>query len=183
MVGSEGFLKAVALRARRAALSRVANMLKTITSSVLLLALFAAAPARATETASSKDTSVLDVTIDQAKIERVPEGTSTLVIGNPMIADVLMLKGGVGMVVTGKGYGQTNLIAIDGHGNVLEDRQLRVAPTNTVLVVQRGDQRSSYACNPICMPTVQLGDDAKAFGDAGNQIQQRNGYAATGATK
>jgi hypothetical protein len=183
MVGSEGFHKAVALRARRAVLSRVANMLKTITSSVLLLAVLAAAPARATETASAKDTSVLDVTLDQAKIERVPEGTSTIVIGNPMIADVSMLKGGVGMVVTGKGYGQTNLIALDGHGNVLEDRQLRVAPTNTVLVVQRGDSRSSYSCNPVCMPTVQLGDDPKVFGEVGGQIQQRNGYAATGGGK
>jgi Flp pilus assembly secretin CpaC len=157
-------------------------MLKTIASSVLLLALVAAAPARATESASpdgsGKDTSVLDVTIDQAKIERVPTGTSTLVIGNPMIADVTMLKGGVGMVVTGKGYGQTNIIALDDRGNVLFERQLRVAPTNSVLVVQRGDSRSSYSCNPICMPTVQLGDDTKVFGDAGSQIQQRNGYAS-----
>ena len=123
------------------------------------------------------------ITVDQAMVAKLPASTATVIIGNPAIADVTTLKNNGGMVVTGKGYGQTNLIAIDGHGNVLEDRQLRVAPTNTVLVVQRGDQRSSYACNPICMPTVQLGDDAKAFGDAGNQIQQRNGYAATGATK
>ena len=82
------------------------------------------------------------------------------------------------MVVTGKGYGQTNLIELDGDGNVLADRQLRVTPTSSVLVVQRGDSRSSYSCNPVCMPTVQLGDDAKSFGDAGGQIQQRNGFAS-----
>ena len=159
-------------------------MLKSITSSVLLLALLAAAPARATETVSGKDTSVLDVTIDQAKIERVPEGTSTIVIGNPMIADVSMLKGGVGMVVTGKGYGQTNLIAIDAEGAVLGEKQLRVEPGNTVLVVQRGDSRASYSCNPVCMPTVQLGDDDKVFGAVGGQITQRNGLAAgPGAAK
>ena len=40
----------------------------------------------------------------------------------------------------------------------------------------------SYACNPDCMPTVQLGDDDKTFTEAGTQISStRNGYAAGGA--
>ena len=47
-----------------------------------------------------------------------PAGTSTLVVGNPLIADVTMFKGGVSMVVTAKGVGQTNLIAIDASGNI-----------------------------------------------------------------
>ena len=40
--------------------------------------------------------------------------------------------------------------------------------------------RISYACNPACMPTVQLGDDDKTFKDVGEQISTRNGYAAGG---
>jgi len=63
--------------------------------------------------AASPDSDVLKITLDQAKVAKVPGGTTTLVVGNPAIADVTMLKGGVGMVVTGKGYGQTNLVAID----------------------------------------------------------------------
>lgn len=156
-------------------------MLNRLLSSVFLLALLGGAPALAEETVAmtrAGKTEVMRITIDQAKIERLPPGTSTLVIGNPMIADVSMLKGGVGMVVTGKGYGQTNLIAVDADGGVLEERQLLVEPGHAVLVVQRGDQRASYACNPVCMPTVQLGDDANVFGAAGGQIQQRNGFAA-----
>jgi hypothetical protein len=31
------------------------------------------------------------------------------------------------------------------------------------------------------MPTVQLGDDDKAFKDVGEQISTRNGYASGGA--
>ena len=143
----------------------------------LLFAGFVSA-AGATESGS---VDILRVTLDQAKIAHVPTGTSTLVIGNPMIADVTMLKGGGGMVVTGKGFGQTNLIAIDATGNILDEKQIRVEPGNTTLVVQRGSERSSYSCTPICMPTVQLGDDTKFFGDTGGQIQQRNGYAASGA--
>ena len=76
-----------------------------------------------------------------------------------MVADVTMLKGGNGMVVTGKGYGQTNLIALDAQGNILDEKQLRVEPGQSVLVVQRGEARASYSCNPWCMPTVQLGDE------------------------
>jgi hypothetical protein len=120
---------------------------------------------------------VLKITVDQAKVAKVPVGTTTLVVGNPAIADVTMLKGGVGMVITGKGYGQTNLVAIDVTGNILDEKQIVVAPTRTVLVVQRGEARASYTCNPTCMPTVQLGDEEKAFDDAGKQINARNALA------
>ena len=115
-------------------------------------------------------TSVLAITIDQAKVAKIPTGTATLVVGNPAIADVTMLKGGLSMVVTAKGYGQTNLVAVDASGNILDEKQIRVDPARTMLVVQRGAARSSYSCNPWCMPTVQLGDDNTVFGEAGGQI-------------
>ena len=122
-------------------------------------------------------TGVLAITIDQAKVAKIPAGTATLVVGNPAIADVTMLKGGLSMVVTAKGYGQTNLVAVDASGNILDEKQIRVDPARTMLVVQRGAARSSYSCNPWCMPTVQLGDDNTVFGEAGSQISTRNGLA------
>jgi hypothetical protein len=131
--------------------------------------------------AAAAPADVLKITLDQAQVAKVPAGTTTLVVGNPSIADVTMLKGGVGMVVTGKGYGQTNLVAIDAQGNILDEKQIQVTPTHNVLVVQRGDARTSYACNPLCMPTVQLGDEDTAFNEAGKQITTRNGLAQ-GAT-
>jgi hypothetical protein len=94
---------------------------------------------------------------------------------------VTMLKNNNSMVITGKGFGQTNLIAIDAGGSIIEERQVRVLPARTVLVLQNGTSRISYACNPECMPTVQLGDDDKSFAEAGGQISTRNNYAA-GAT-
>jgi hypothetical protein len=133
------------------------------------------AVAAATEAATATD--VLAITIDQAKVAKVPSGTATLVVGNPAIADVTMLKGGVTMVVTAKGYGETNLVAIDASGNILDEKQIRVDPARTMLVVQRGAARASYSCNPWCMPTVQLGDDNTVFGEAGGQISTRNGLA------
>lgn len=125
---------------------------------------------------------VVTITLDEARVARIPEGTSTLVVGNPMIADVTMLKSGDAMVLTGKGYGETNLIALDSHGAIILEKQLRVLPDRSVVVLQNGASRVSYACNPDCMPTVQLGDDPKTFNDAGSEITTRNGFAA-GAVK
>jgi Flp pilus assembly secretin CpaC len=124
---------------------------------------------------------LLDVTLDQAKIAKVPMGTRTLVVGSPIVADVTLLKGSNTMVVTGKGFGETNLIALDGEGNVLDEKMIRVAPTNSVLVVQRGMDRESYSCTPQCMPAVQLGDGPQ-FSNASTQITARNGLAAPSAT-
>jgi Flp pilus assembly secretin CpaC len=124
---------------------------------------------------------LLDVTLDQAKVARVPEGTKTLVIGSPIVADVTLLKGSNTMVVTGKGFGETNLIALDGEGNILDEKMIRVAPTNSVLVVQRGMDRESYSCTPLCMPAVQLGDGPQ-FSNASGQITARNGLAAPAAS-
>jgi Flp pilus assembly secretin CpaC len=123
--------------------------------------------------AHAAGTPVLSVTVDEAKIARVPEGTTTLVIGNPIVADVTMLKGSGAMVVTGKGFGQTNLIALDAQGNVLDEKMIRVVPTTSTLLVQRGTDRESYSCAPQCMPTVQLGD-GKIFTEASSQITSRN---------
>jgi hypothetical protein len=125
----------------------------------------------------------LKVTLDQAKVLQLPEGAKTLVVGNPAIADVTMLKGGVAMVLTGKGYGQTNMIALDAQGNIIDEKQIDVEPSRSVLVVQRGNDRESYWCNPTCMPTVQLGDENKAFSEASGQIGARNALAEGGGAK
>ena len=132
---------------------------------------------------SASPPGVLEITLDQAKVAQLPAGATTLVVGNPAIADVTMLKGGVAMVVTGKGYGETNLIALDAQGNIIDEKKIDVEPTRSVLVVQRGNERESYWCNPICMPTVQLGDENKAFSEASGQIGARNALAQGGATK
>jgi hypothetical protein len=143
---------------------------------VTFILAFGASPARA-------ETDVIAVTLDQAKIARLPSGAATLIIGNPMIADVTMLKNSNSMVITGKGFGQTNLIAVGADGSVIDEKQLQVVPAKTVLILQSGPSRVSYACNPDCMPSVQLGDDEKSFSEAGGQISARNGYALGGAAK
>jgi Pilus formation protein N terminal region len=155
--------------------NEVVSMSSRLWLALAFIVAFGAAPAGA-QTSSE----VLAITLDEAKVAKLPEGTSTLVVGNPMIADVTMLKTGDAMVLTGKGYGETNLIALDSRGAIIFERQLRVLPSKSVLVLQNGGSRVSYSCNPDCMPTVQLGDDPKTFNDAGGEITTRNGFASGG---
>jgi hypothetical protein len=119
----------------------------------------------------------LVVTVDQARVVRIPPTARTLIIGNPMIADVTLLKQSGTMVVTGKGFGETNLIALDTDGKPVAESMLQVVNGGNGLVVQRGMDRESYTCAPRCQPTARLGDDSKFFGDVTSQIQAHNSQA------
>jgi Flp pilus assembly secretin CpaC len=124
---------------------------------------------------------VVLVTVDHAKVIRLPERAQTVVVGNPMIADVTVQKNGI-LVVTGKSYGVTNLIALDGAGGLLAESLISVqGATEALVTVLRGKERDverqTYACTPICQPTLQLGDDAKYFSEVQGQAGQRNTLA------
>ena len=81
------------------------------------------------------------VNVDQAKLVKLPSRVATIVVGNPLIADVTLQTGGV-IVVTGKGYGATNFIAMDRGGEVLVDRVIQVeGPTDQLVTVYRGVDR------------------------------------------
>lgn len=117
------------------------------------------------------------VVVDYAKVVRLPERTQTVIVGNPFIADVTVQKNGI-LVVTGKSYGVTNLIALDNTGTMLAETRISVQrPDQSVVIVQRGFERESYSCTPECMPSLLLGDAQKYFGEVGSQATQRNGLA------
>jgi Flp pilus assembly secretin CpaC len=68
----------------------------------------------------------LVVTIDQARVVDVPARTEALIVGNAAIADLTLLKQGATMVITGKGFGETNFIALDAAGHPLAQSLIRV---------------------------------------------------------
>lgn len=120
---------------------------------------------------------VLEVFLDHAKVIRLPERTQTVIVGNPFIADVTVQRNGI-LVVTGKSYGATNLIALDQEGLLLAESMISVqAPTDSVVVVQRGLARESYSCTPSCQPSLRLGDSPEYFGAVGSQATQRSTLA------
>ena len=119
----------------------------------------------------------LVVTTDRAKIIKLPDQTKTVIVGNPIIADVTIGKDGL-VILTGKSFGTTNLIALDGTGAILNKSTIQVQQANENLVImQRGLDRETYSCTPTCMPTVALGDETKYFTDAGSASTTRNKLA------
>lgn len=100
----------------------------------------------------------LRVSLDKARLARLPQQTQTLIIGQPGIADVTLLKAGGLGVVTGKSFGETNLVALDGQGGVLGEWTIRVGAEKPDLVLQNGTNRESFFCAPHCLPAVDLGD-------------------------
>lgn len=129
------------------------------------------------ETGESSENETVRVMVDHAKVVRLPERTQTVIVGNPMIADITVQRNGI-LVVTGKAYGATNLIALDAAGVLLAESMISVqAPTDAVVTVQRGLARESYSCTPTCQPSLRLGDSPEYFGGVGSQTTQRNSLA------
>jgi len=134
---------------------------------------------------STADT--IAVNVDQAKLVRLPGKVATIVVGNPLIADVTLQPGGM-IVVTGKGYGATNFIALDRGGEILVDRQIQVeGPSDRLVTVYRGIERESYSCMPTCQRRVTLGDSDAFFnntiGQSGTLSSSASGSGGGTANK
>ena len=135
-------------------------------------ALVAAAPAQA-------DT--VSVSLDQARLLKIPDRVTTIVIGNPLIADAALQGGGL-LVITGKGYGATNLLALDRDGKVVMSKNVQVIGPGgeDLVVVYRGVARETWSCASECQPRNALGDATAYFSDTLGQISARNGAAQGG---
>jgi len=136
---------------------------------LLAAGVFWAIPARA-------DT--VSINVDQAHILRLPGRVATIVIGNPLIADATLQSGGV-LVVTGKGYGATNVLALDRAGRIVLNQTVQVlAPAGDDLVtVYKGVERETYSCAPECERRITLGDSPTYFNATLTQSTTRNGQA------
>lgn len=137
-----------------------------------LLTVAVSAPARA-------DT--VTVHVDQAHLLKLPDRVATIIIGNPLIADATLQNGGI-LVVTGKGYGATNLMALDRNGRVIMSKFVRVLGPSSreLVVVYRGVERETYSCAPQCQPRITLGDSSVYFNATLAQTGARNGQAQGG---
>ncbi|MBI3701007.1 MAG: pilus assembly protein N-terminal domain-containing protein [Afipia sp.] len=127
------------------------------------------------------ETDSVAVVVDQARVIKLPERVSTIVVGNPLIADVTLQPGGM-VVVTGKGYGSTNMIAMDRTGAILADRSIQVeGPSDKLVTVFRGIDRESYSCTPVCQRRATLGDAPTYFDAVLGQTGNLNGAAGGSA--
>ena len=149
---------------------------------IMATGLTAVAPLAASGTAQA--TEAMTVVLDQALVLPLPADVSTIVVGNPAIADATTQNGSL-MVVTGKGYGLTNLMMLDAKGRTVAEHLVHVvSPRISTVTVFRGGKamdRLTYACAPRCEGTIVLGDSKDYFDRMKKQTEDRNKLASGGA--
>jgi Flp pilus assembly secretin CpaC len=109
--------------------------------------------------AFAETTDPISVKVNMARILRISAPAATVIIGNPGVADVT-IQDPQTLVLTGRSYGQTNLIVLDSAGNPVADTVVSVIQGQAdIVTVYMGASRQTLACEPVCQPTIMLGDD------------------------
>lgn len=135
--------------------------------------------AAATPAATAKES--IYVTVDRAKVMRIAEPASTVIIGNPAVADAVMHNQNT-LVIVGRRFGATNLIILDEDSQPIADEIIVVRPADsTVVTVQRQAARFSYSCSPTCSPSPVPGDQDEYFKTNSSQESDRNEVAEAAA--
>jgi Flp pilus assembly secretin CpaC len=141
-------------------------------------AMLAAIFAVATGTAKAED---LIVKYDQSQLLRLPRPAAEIIIGNPAIADISVQAGNL-LVITGKTFGITNIIALDAERNVIQDQRVLVKRDEVKVVnLHRGAQRQSYNCTPQCNPSITIGDEQAYFDTIQKASQAKIGFSERAA--
>ncbi len=92
----------------------------------------------------------IEVVMNQAKIVKLARPADTIVIGNPEIADA-SVQDAMTIVLTGKGFGVTNLVVLDSDGAPIVDEQVFVSRgTASSVRVYRRASVQTLSCTPYC---------------------------------
>ena len=123
----------------------------------------------------------LIVRYDQSQLLRMPRPVSEVIIGNSSIADV-SVQGNNMLVVTGKTFGVTNIIALDAEKNVIQDQRVIVQRDDSRVVnLHKGSQRQSYTCSPNCTPTITIGDENGFFEQVAKHARTKTSFSENSA--
>jgi hypothetical protein len=123
----------------------------------------------------------LIVNYDQSQLVKLPRPAAEIIIGNPAIADVTVQNGTL-LVVTGKTFGITNLIALDAQRNVIQEQRILVKRDEASVVnLNRGTLRQSYNCTPQCNPSIVIGDEDAYFDSVAKASEKKLGFSERAA--
>ena len=155
-------------------LAQTSRLCRTIAAAAIAVgSALAVAPAQAAED--------LIVKYDQSQLLRLPRPAAEIIIGNPAIADISVQSGNL-LVITGKTFGITNIIALDADRNVIQDQRVLVKRDEVKVVnLHRGAQRQSYNCTPQCNPSITVGDEQAYFDTIQKASQAKIGFSERAA--
>ncbi len=119
--------------------------------------------------------SQISVIVDEAKLLRLDDSASQIIIGNPGIADITVQSTKL-LVLTGKSYGLTNIIILNKHGETILNTRISVDDDHTRSVsLHKGSKRASFHCtgDSVCNASANMGDDSGHLGQTAGRIQTR----------
>jgi hypothetical protein len=121
------------------------------------------------------------VTYDQSQLLSLSRPAAEIIIGNPVIADVSVQSGNL-LVITGKSFGITNMIALDAKRQVIFERRILVKRDDVRVVnLQRGSLRQTFNCTPQCNPTITIGDEPAYFEATLKAAEKKSGMSEKAA--
>lgn len=105
--------------------------------------------------AGAASAQTLNVEIDRSARVALTGSAASVIVGNPAIADVTVVDANT-LFVTGKGYGVTEIVAVDGVGRTIFQGEVVVTGGSTGSVrVWRGAQATELACAASCAPSIR----------------------------
>jgi Flp pilus assembly secretin CpaC len=125
--------------------------------SAVLVALAAVSLASA---AAAQSAGPMNIGIDRSQRISLRGSVSSVIVNNPLIADVTVVDANT-LVIQGKGYGQTEILAVDAIGRTLFQNQIVVSGGQAgSLRVWRGGKATEMACGATCSPSLRVYENA-----------------------
>ena len=147
-------------------------------------ALFAATLIAASPVFAAGKSDPVALALDEVHTLTFRTPVSTVYVGNPSIADVTMIDARHAFV-QGKGYGRTNLVALNSDGKQVFGSSINVtgADHSNMVLLNRGSQRITLNCaGRRCEPTPMPGDGKEAYDPSNGVAAAHQGAARSAAT-
>ena len=102
-------------------------------------------------TLAAQPPKTVNITMDLAHLMRMDSPISTVIIGNPDIANASVQDQHT-LLLTGRGLGITNMMVFDKTGKQISNSLLRVVPQHAHRVIVQYDSTSqnTFVCLPAC---------------------------------
>lgn len=140
-------------------------MAQNLISGIAAAALLAAATMSTAAFAEAN----IEVVMNEARIIKLTRPADTIVVGNPAIADASVQDAST-IVLTGKGFGVTNLVVLDQQGAPIVDQQVVVTrQTVSSVRIYRRAQVQTLSCTPFCESSYKSEAERTSEGETSGQ--------------
>jgi Flp pilus assembly secretin CpaC len=126
---------------------------------------------RAKHVAMRRPGTTISIPMDEVRVVAFSQPVQTVYVGNPLIADITMIDSKHAFLL-GKGFGATNIIALNSDGKqVVNDTVSVFGHTGNLVILHRGAAQATYACSGArCEIAPTPGDDKDYYASRTEQL-------------